>query len=254
MFSVRCDVGINQTILNSLAYRSMCITSRKDSCSIFSKVIPGILAQFSPKSLGQISATCWTFTLYKSSVLTIAAVAGALLLSYFYLSSACCKQIAWCMRRIRTQICMHTASAHSTESILFPKRRKDSRRNSMDLRSCVRLAPTLPTSSDVSFRKRHSEEDTLICETDCQNLYLDACHTAERIRSAAKALSMTHGVYEVLFLSDIALPDFQAQLYGKDEQGICIEPAPFAEFMKEIEFFEEFNHRIERATREAQNH
>ncbi|KAK6060256.1 transcription elongation factor GreA domain protein [Cooperia oncophora] len=66
---------------------------------------------------------------------------------------------------------------------------------------------------------------------------------------------MTHQVYGLLVLSDKSLAESQARFYGKDEQGICIEPALFAEFTrKEIEFLEEFRHQIEIEIREAQSH
>ncbi|KAK6025537.1 hypothetical protein OSTOST_08561 [Ostertagia ostertagi] len=149
-------------------------------------------------------------------------------------------------------------------------------------RSCVRLAPTLPTENDVQRKIRHFIREIIrITKTNTlqddftkvqgnrpvhyargeatlyrglvENIWLRTSQTRERLRSAAEALAMSHETYKFLILAETATEESRNKFYDDDVQGISIDPVFTSDYIrKEIEFLDEILKCMENEMKHAE--
>ncbi|VDO88949.1 unnamed protein product, partial [Heligmosomoides polygyrus] len=142
-------------------------------------------------------------------------------------------------------------------------------------RSCVKLAPTLPTEDEVqtkirTFMKRiinliksndtqktftevqgsrprlYARGEATLYKAKVENVFLKTSHLKDCLCSAVEGLAMTHETYKYLILAEAAKKDSMQKFYQEDVEGVTIEPVFASDYARrEIEFLDELLKNME---------
>lgn len=168
----------------------------------------------------------------------------------------------------------------------FEKKRHDEERKLINeirrKRKYIKVAPSFPSEDDIQSKIRRflciiidltrssdlaetfasisgkkpqffARMEATLYKCRLERVHLEACNTAERIRSAAEGLSMAYELYSLLVLTDNDLSDSRHTFFGMEEQGVPLEPKFTADFVRrELDFYENFCQSIAIEIRDAE--
>ncbi|XGW22151.1 hypothetical protein V3C99_004826, partial [Haemonchus contortus] len=149
-------------------------------------------------------------------------------------------------------------------------------------RSCIRLAPTLPSETDVQRKIRkfireilrltqenHLQEafievqgartnhyaraEATLYRSKMEGVWLKANHVKRCIQDAMEGLAMAHEAYKFLILAETATNESRQNFYDTDVEGVSIEPAFILEYTrKEMDFLDELQRNTEAEIKNAE--
>lgn len=165
------------------------------------------------------------------------------------------------------------------------KKRREEERKLIDIlkykRSCVRLAPTLPTEEDVQEKiqtflkeilniaredaaqrefaeirgsqlKLYARGEAALYRARVENAWLKTNHVKERFCRASEGLAMTYETSNFLILAEGASHESRANFFAGDVQGLSLDPAFTSDYIrKEIDYFDEILSKMQTEIRNA---